>query len=158
MVAKALGIPVIAAGGIGSGEAMLAAFTLGAEGVQIGSRFAASVESSAHNKFKKSIVESEEGDTILTMKKLTPVRLLKNDFYKKIYEAENKGATKEKLSEILGKRRAKLGIFEGDLSLGKLEIGQVSANISTIQPARKILEEIWTEFTKGREKLCAAKL
>jgi enoyl-[acyl-carrier protein] reductase II len=152
-VSQALSIPVIAAGGIASGQTMLAAFALGAEGVQVGSRFAASIESSAHTNFKKSVMEAGEGDTILTMKKLAPVRLIKNDFYYKIMEAENSGASPEELKKILGQRRAKQGIFEGDLNSGELEIGQISADISKIQPAKEILEEIWNGFIQCRKMI-----
>lgn len=145
-VADALSVPVIAAGGIASGRAMAAAFALGAEGVQVGSRFAASAESSAHENFKTKVIESSEGDTVLTMKNLTPVRLLKNDFYEEIRSAELAGSPATQLKDILGKYRAKKGIFEGDLEQGELEIGQVSASIDTIQPASEILKEIWNEF------------
>jgi enoyl-[acyl-carrier protein] reductase II len=143
MVAEALDIPVIAAGGISTGRAMAAAFALGAEGVQVGSRFAASAESSAHDLFKKAIVETEEGGTELSLKQLTPVRLIKNSFYKQVKDAELRGATVEELQELLGKRRAKRGMFEGDLEEGELEIGQVSAMITRIEPAAEILSDIW---------------
>lgn len=145
-VAKDLSIPLIAAGGIGSGRAMLAAMALGAEGVQIGSSFAASIESSANIKFKEQIVAAKEGDTELMMKKLTPVRLLKNKFYEQLKEAELSCADAEKLKLMLGKGRAKKGMFEGDLEDGELEIGQVSASINQILPAADILNDIWDEF------------
>jgi len=158
MVADAVEIPVIAAGGIGSGKAMLAAFALGAEGVQIGSRFAASAESSAHINFKNMIVEASEGDTILTMKDLTPVRLIKNEFYAEIQQAEAKGGSRDELLQILGKRRAKKGIFEGNLQQGELEIGQVSASISSILPAKNILQNMWQEFTECQKIICNMRL
>ncbi|HPE97902.1 MAG TPA: DUF561 domain-containing protein, partial [Chitinophagales bacterium] len=129
MVADAVSIPVIAAGGIGSGRAMLACMALGAEGVQIGSRFAASEESSAHPHFKEAIVGAGEGSTELSLKQLTPVRLIKNAFYQQVKEAEERGASKEELQQLLGRGRAKKGMFEGDLEEGELEIGQVSAGI-----------------------------
>lgn len=132
---------------------MLSAFVLGAEGVQIGSRFAVSEESSAHQNYKNRVVTAGEGETVLTMKNLTPVRLLKNDFYQKIREAEIRGANEEELAEILGKRRAKLGIFEGDMSEGELEIGQVAARVDKIQPAGEIVREIWEEFQHFKAKL-----
>jgi len=147
-VCEAVQIPVIAAGGISSGRSMLGAMALGADAVQIGSRFAVSVESSAHENFKKRVIETDEGDTVLTLKKLTPVRLIKNDFYSKIKEAESKGADIEEFVKILGVRRSKKGIFEGDLNEGELEIGQVSAYIKEIKPAAQILKEIWGEFSR----------
>ena len=146
LVCDAVKIPVIAAGGIATGRQMLAAMVLGAEGVQIGSRFAASEESSLHINFKNAIVGAKEGDTILTLKKLTPVRMLKNNFFKKIQQAESDNFTEDQLKELLGKGRAKKGMFEGDLEEGELEIGQVSAAIKNIQPAAEILSEIWQEF------------
>lgn len=146
MVADALEIPVIAAGGIASGRAMLAAMVLGAEAVQIGSRFAASEEASGHDDFKKRIIEAEEGDTELVLKKLAPVRLLKNEFYKKVKEAEIRGAEKDELATLLGKGRAKKGMFEGNLDEGELEIGQVSAMIEDVKPAAQIVKEIWEEY------------
>ena len=155
MVRNGISIPLIAAGGIGSGRAMLAAFALGAEGVQVGSRFAASIESSAHENFKKQVVAAQEGSTELTMKKLTPVRLLKNRFYEKIKNAEQSGAGPEELRQLLGRGRAKKGIFEGDLEEGELEIGQVSAVIKRIEPAADILHDIWTEFVRERDNLCS---
>ncbi len=147
-VCEAVQIPVIAAGGISSGRSMLGAMALGADAVQIGSRFAVSVESSAHENFKKRGIETDEGDTVLTLKKLTPVRLIKNDFYSKIKEAESKGADIEEFIKILGVRRSKKGIFEGDINEGELEIGQVSAYIKEIKPAAQILKEIWGEFSR----------
>jgi len=154
MVCDAVSLPVIAAGGIGSGRSMLAATALGAEGVQIGTRFAASAESSAHELFKKKILEVNEGDTIVTMKQLTPVRLIKNQFYEKIAEAEQRGASADALKQLLGRGRAKKGIFEGDLEEGELEIGQVAAFVTDIKPAASILHEIWNEYHEVKRKLC----
>lgn len=154
MVADAVSVPVIAAGGIADGRAMLATEALGAEGFQIGTRFAASVESSAHEHFKQRVADSKEGDTILTMKQLTPVRMIKNKFYGLIDEAEKRGATVEELRALLGNRRSRLGIFEGDLEEGELEIGQVSAAVSRIQPAAEIVEEIWEEYNRLKNLMC----
>ena len=154
MVRDAIDIPVIAAGGIADGRAMLAAFALGANGVQIGSRFAASAESSAHVNFKNRIVETQEGETVLTLKQLTPVRLIKNKFYEKIQQAEQAGASPQILDQLLGVRRAKKGMFEGDLDEGELEIGQVSAAIRKVQPAGEIVREIWEEYKGLKRKLC----
>ncbi len=153
MICNIVNIPVIAAGGIASGKAMLAAFALGASAVQIGSAFAVSEESSAHLNFKERIISSEEGDTKLAMKKLVPVRLLKNKFAEAISQAEAEGANRIALLELLGKARAKLGMFEGDMENGELEIGQVSAMLNEIKPAAQILEEIWQEFQTGRQAL-----
>ena len=152
-VAESISIPLIAAGGIASGRSMLAAFALGAEGVQVGSRFAASIESSGHPDFKKWIVEASEGSTELTMKSLTPVRLLKNDFYRKVKEAERSGASIEEMRTLLGRGRAKAGMFEGNMEEGELEIGQVSSAISSIDSAEEILNGIWEDFIKQKEKL-----
>ena len=152
-VRDAVDIPLIAAGGIGSGRAMLAAIALGADGVQIGSRFAASVESSGHENFKKAVVEAGEGNTKLTMKRLVPVRLIKNSFFRQVEEAENRGATIEDLKELLGRARAKRGMFEGDLDEGELEIGQVSGMIDRVSPAADILNEIVEEFNHTARKL-----
>lgn len=152
-VSQAVKIPVIAAGGIGSGKAMMAAFALGAHGVQVGSRFAVSMESSAHEQFKKRVVESTEGDTSLVLKKLAPVRMLKNKFYEKVFEAEQLGADAENLKHLLGKGRSKRGIFEGDLDEGELEIGQVSAQITKIETAKEIIEDIWKEYLSVRATL-----
>lgn len=145
-VCKAVSIPVIAAGGIATGKQMLAAMVLGASGVQVGSRFVASEEASSHTNFKHAILNASEGDTILSLKKLVPVRLLKNDFYKKVHAAEQQGALPEELAKLLGRGRAKLGMFEGNLQEGELEIGQVSALIGDIKPAADILAEIYKEF------------
>ncbi len=154
MVCEAVSIPVIAAGGIGSGKSMLAVEALGAEGVQVGTRFAASAESSAHEAFKKKITELNEGDTALTMKQLTPVRLIKNEFYQQVAKAEQHGATAQELQKILGQGRAKKGIFEGDLIEGELEIGQVAASIRDIKSASEILHEIWNEYQEAKRKMC----
>lgn len=145
-VSDAVAIPVIAAGGIASGKAMYAAMVLGAEAVQIGSRFVCSEESSSHLSFKKAILNAQEGDTKLSLKELTPVRLLKNKFASTVQDAELGGASKELLSTLLGRGRAKKGMFEGDMEEGELEIGQVSSMIKDIKPAKEIVEEIWNEF------------
>jgi enoyl-[acyl-carrier protein] reductase II len=146
MVKAAIDIPLIAAGGIGTGRGMLAAMNLGADAVQVGSRFVTSTESSAHENFKQYIIASEEGDTMLTLKELTPVRLLKNEFYTQLQSAYQAGADKEKLNEILGRGRAKKGMFEGDLVNGELEIGQIAGLIEKIMPAGEIVQEMMTEF------------
>jgi len=146
MIKAAVQIPVIAAGGIGSGKAMLAAFALGADAVQVGSAFAVAEESSAHQAFKHKIIAAAEGDTRLAMKKLVPVRLLKNEFADAIALAEAEGANRTDLMELLGRARAKLGMFEGNMEEGELEIGQVSAMLKEIRPASVILQEIWQEF------------
>ncbi len=153
-ICKATSIPVIAAGGIGSGRAMLAAVALGAAGVQVGSVFASSQESSAHENFKNAILNLEEGDTKLCMKAIMPVRIMKNEFYERIKKAEDGGATPAQLREILGTRRAKRGIFEGDLIEGELEIGQIASSIHEIRPAARILEEIWDEFIEEKKRVC----
>ncbi len=153
LVKEAVKIPVIAAGGIANGKSMLAAFALGADGVQIGTRFAASVESSAHDSFKKIITETPEGGTMLSMKKVVPVRLIKNKFFNTINEAEQKGASVDELKNILGRARAKRGMFEGDLEEGELEIGQVSAQVHEIKPAAEIVKNIWEEFLAAKKKL-----
>jgi len=153
MVHKAVKIPVIAAGGIANGAQMLAAFALGAEAVQIGSRFVCSNEASAHIHFKNAIIESKEGATELGLKSLAPVRLLKNKFANEILDFEKQGASKEDLAESLGKGKAKRGMFEGDMENGELEIGQVTAMIDTIQPAAEIVHEIWKDFQAGVDHL-----
>lgn len=153
MVRDAISIPLIAAGGIGSGRAMMAAFSLGAEGVQIGSRFVASNESSAHFNFKNLVTQTPEGGTSMALKQLTPVRLIKNNFYKLVHEAENRGASEEELKKILGRARAKAGMFDGDLEEGELEIGQVSGAIHSILPAATIVKEIWEEFLYVKHQL-----
>jgi enoyl-[acyl-carrier protein] reductase II len=153
LVKNEISIPLISAGGIGSGSAMLAAMSLGADGVQIGSRFAASKESSAHINFKNKIVEAKDNSTMLSLKKLTAVRLMKNSFYDKIVEAQNRGASVEELRELLGRARAKRGMFEGDMKEGELEIGQVSATINAVMPVKDIIDEIMLEFNKEKQKL-----
>jgi enoyl-[acyl-carrier protein] reductase II len=153
IVRDAIKIPLIAAGGIGSGRAMLACMALGADGVQIGSRFVASEESSAHIEFKKRVIDAKEGDTELSLKQLTPVRLLKNKFYNEVKAAELRGASVAELEELLGKRRAKRGMFEGDMEEGELEIGQVAAGINNIKPAAEIVAEIWNEFIETKDRL-----
>jgi enoyl-[acyl-carrier protein] reductase II len=151
-VCKAVDIPVIAAGGIATGRQMLAAMVLGAQGVQIGSRYVASEEASSHVKFKEAVINSIEGDTKLVLKQLAPVRLLKNHFYQMVLAAEERGATKEELVQILGRARAKKGMFEGDMEEGELEIGQVSALLDDILPAADITQNIWREFQEAIEK------
>ncbi len=153
IVKEALKIPLIAAGGIATGRQMLAAMVLGADGVQVGSRFAASEESSAHINFKNKIVESNEGDTQLTLKELAPVRLIKNKFYNDIQEAYKNKATTEDLKQLLGRARAKRGMFEGDLEEGELEIGQVSGIIHDIKPAADILKEVMREYTELKKTM-----
>jgi enoyl-[acyl-carrier protein] reductase II len=148
MVKEILQIPLIAAGGIGSGRAMMAAMSLGADAVQVGSRFAASQESSAHENFKKAIVEAGDGATQLTLKALTPVRLIRNSFFRQVQEAEEKGAGPEELKKLLGRARAKKGMFEGDMEEGELEIGQVSGSIHEIKPAADIVKEMVAEFNR----------
>ena len=154
MIRKSVTIPLIAAGGISGGRAMLAAMALGADAVQIGSLFAASDESSAHPNFKNRIVEVTEGDTKLSMKSVIPVRLMKNEFFKQVEDAEAHGAGKDDLIKLLGRGRAKRGMFEGDLIEGELEIGQASALIHQVKPAAQILKETWTEFIACKEQLC----
>lgn len=149
MVAEAISIPLIAAGGIGNGKGMLAALNLGADAVQIGSRFVASQEASCHDNFKNQVISSQEGDTLLTLKELTPVRLLKNHFFDQVQEAYKKGTTIEELENLLGRGRAKRGMFEGDLIEGELEIGQVAGLINKIQPAAEIVAEIISEFKQS---------
>ncbi len=147
-VKDAINIPLIAAGGIANGKQMLAAMILGADAVQIGSRFICSPEASSHQNFKEAVLASKEGDTMLSMKKTVPVRLLKNSFFQKISEAELKGASADELNEILGRGRAKKGMFEGALEEGELEVGQVSSMIKVIKPAAEIVKEIWEECTE----------
>jgi len=149
MVAKKINIPLIAAGGIATGRAMLAAMNLGADAVQIGSRFVASQEASAHNNFKQAVISAQEGDTLLTLKEITPVRLLKNEFSESIKNAYESCASKDELKALLGRGRAKKGMFEGDLANGELEIGQVSALLDTILPAAEIIAEILSEFKEA---------
>ncbi|NDC40122.1 MAG: nitronate monooxygenase [Chitinophagia bacterium] len=145
-VRSKIDIPLIAAGGIGTGRAMFATMALGAEGVQMGSRFVATPEASSHQAFKDAVVAAGEGDTALALKKLTPVRLIKNEFYQRVKKAEDEGANELQLNELLGRARAKMGMFEGDLTEGELEIGQVSALINEIKPAAEVLREVWDEF------------
>lgn len=145
-VCNAVSIPVIAAGGIATGRQMLAAMVLGAAGVQVGSRFVATPEASSHINFKEAVVKAKEGDTQLSLKKLTPVRLIKNAFFDKVQLAENNCASLEELQQLLGRARAKKGMFEGDLEEGELEIGQVSAIINEIKPAAEVVNEIWSEY------------
>lgn len=152
-VAKEISIPLIAAGGIGTGRQMLAAMALGADAVQIGSRFVATPESSAHQNFKNVVVNAQEGDTQLTLKELTPVRLVKNEFYHQLEKAYENCATAEELTQILGRGRAKKGMFEGDLVDGELEIGQVASLIDKIIPAAEIVKEIMTEYQLARQEL-----
>jgi enoyl-[acyl-carrier protein] reductase II len=146
MVRKAIGIPLIAAGGIGDGRAMLAVMNLGADGAQVGSRFVASIESSAHANFKNAVIASQEGDTLLTLKELTPVRLLRNPFFEELMAAYQNGASAEALATLLGRGRAKKGMFEGDLHAGELEIGQIAGNFESIMPAGAIVQEFITDF------------
>lgn len=152
LVCDAVKIPVIAAGGIATGRQMFACMALGAEGVQMGSRFVASEEASSHVNFKNAVVGAKEGDTILTLKELTPVRMIKNNFYEQIISAGENHATILQLKELLGKGRAKKGMFEGDMKEGELEIGQVSAILNDIKPVEKIISETWLEFNEALKK------
>lgn len=152
-VKKAVQIPVIAAGGIATGRQMLAAMALGADGVQIGSRFVCSEEASSHPAFKQAVLNAAEGDTMLSMKKTVPVRLLKNAFYEQVRQAEATGATEAELNLLLGRGRAKKGMFEGELEEGELEIGQVSALITDIKPAAAIMQEIWEECKQAAREV-----
>ena len=153
LVKKAIQIPLIAAGGICTGESMIAAMALGAEGVQVGSRFVATPEASSHSNFKEEILKAEQGATILTLKELTPVRMMKNPFYKKIQNLYENGASVEELSSALGRGRAKKGMFEGDLSEGELEIGQVAAQINSIKPAAEVVQEFIERYNKTIDRL-----
>lgn len=155
MVAKVLDVPLLAAGGIATGQAMLATMVLGADGVQVGSRFVASEESSAHEAFKQHVVESEEGETILTLKELAPVRLMRNKFYEEVEALYKQSPTREQLIELLGRARAKRGMFEGDLEQGELEIGQVSSQLDSILPAGKIVENMMKEFQQAKERVAS---
>jgi len=148
-VARAVKIPVIAAGGFATGRQMLAAMVMGASGVQMGSRFVASIEASSHINFKNAVIYATEGDTQLSLKKLVPVRLMKNAFFRQVTEAEDRGADKEELLKLLGRARAKSGMFEGNLDEGELEIGQVSALLDNILPAETIVKNIWVEFMEA---------
>ncbi len=147
-IAEVTNLPIIAAGGIATGKAMLASFVLGAQGVQIGSRFVASIESSAHNTFKQEVINATEGSTMLTLKQITPVRLIKNDFFDKIDKAQIAGESKDRISELLGHGRAKLGMYDGNKVDGELEIGQVSAIINEILPVNTIISNILTEYNE----------
>ncbi|MCB9245509.1 MAG: nitronate monooxygenase [Flavobacteriales bacterium] len=157
-IVRSVHVPVIAAGGIGSGEAIASMLALGAEGVQIGSLFAASAESSAHENFKRAIVDAKEGDTRLMMKKVVPVRLLKNRFYQLIEEAENRGAEREELQQILGRARAKKGMFQGDMDEGELEIGQISGMIDEIKTASQIMAELVDSYNQCLERIYPMKM
>lgn len=148
-VVESVKIPVIAAGGIVTGRQMLAAMVLGAEGVQMGTRFVASEEASSHSNFKQTVLNLKEGDTQLSLKQLTPVRLIKNKFFQQVQEAEQRGATAEELKTILGRARAKKGMFEGDMDEGELEIGQAGALLDRILPAGEIVKKVWEEFMNG---------
>ena len=153
MVREQITIPLIAAGGIATGRGMLAAMTLGADGVQMGSRFAASTESSAHDNFKKTIIEVNEGDTMLTLKELAPVRLIKNKFFNEVQELYTKCPTPEELKELLGRARAKKGMFEGDLEDGELEIGQIAGLIHDILPVEIIVNNVIAEFNQAKAEM-----
>ncbi|MBT8209210.1 MAG: DUF561 domain-containing protein [Eudoraea sp.] len=152
-VKEQISVPLIAAGGIGNGAAMLAAMALGADGVQVGSRFVASHEASSHELFKQKVVEAQEGDTQLTLKELAPVRLLKNKFYQDIQQAYEQGAGIEELKGLLGRARAKRGMFEGDMEEGELEIGQVAALIHSIKPAATIVADMLSEFREAQRRV-----
>lgn len=154
LIRDAVDLPLIAAGGIADGRSMLAAIALGADAVQVGSRFVATPESSGHDNFKQRIINATEGETILSLKKLTPVRLLKNKFFEEVAEAEARGADVDELKQILGRARAKKGMFEGDLDEGELEIGQVSSRIREIKPAAEVVHEIWQGYLETRNNLC----
>ncbi len=155
LVREAIKIPLIAAGGIATGRQMLSAMVLGADGVQVGTRFVCTPEASSHPDFKEKVIQVKEGDTMLSMKQTIPVRLLKNPFYEKIKAAEESGADKETLLEILGRGRAKQGMFEGDLNEGELEIGQVAALIHSLKPAAEVVLEIWNEYLEMKKKVCS---
>lgn len=153
MIREAINLPLIAAGGIASGRGMMAAMALGADGVQIGSRFVASEESSAHHLFKEAVIAAKDGDTSLAMKKLIPVRLIKNDFYRRVKELEDSGAPRHELMELLGRGRAKLGMFEGDMEEGELEIGQIAGLIHQLKPAASIVEDIISEYEEIKSQI-----
>ena len=153
MITKSVNIPVIAAGGIANGQAMLACMVLGADAVQVGTRFVASEEASSHINFKNEIIKAKEGDTKLTLKELAPVRLLKNKFYNDVQELYQQSPTKEQLIELLGRARAKKGMFEGDLDEGELEIGQISGLIDQILPAQQILKNMLDEFEEAKNNV-----
>ncbi len=153
IIREATKLPLIAAGGIASGSSMLACFALGAEAVQMGTRFVASLESSGHSSFKNKVVESQEGETMLVLKQLTPVRMLRNKFFNQIAEAEGRGSSADELKLILGRARAKKGMFEGDMEEGELEIGQVAATVHKIIPAGEIVKEVWEEFLEAKNRI-----
>jgi enoyl-[acyl-carrier protein] reductase II len=153
LVREATSLPLIAAGGIATGRGMLAAMALGAEGIQMGTRFAASIESSGHPEFKRKMIEANDGDTLVTLKKVVPVRLLKNAFFDRVQELESRGATSEELRQFLGKERPKKGMFEGDLAEGELEIGEVCALIHEIKSCREIIYDVLTEFYSAKSEL-----
>jgi len=153
IVSQKISIPLIAAGGIATGKAMLAAMVLGADGVQVGSRFAASTESSAHDSFKKSIIDAQEGDTLVTLKELAPVRLIKNKFFTEVQSMYQRGTTAEELKVHLGRGRAKKGMFEGDLENGELEIGQVSGLITDIKSSKEIIDEMIAEYQASKTNI-----
>ena len=155
MVKEQLSIPLIAAGGIATGKAMLACMVLGADGVQVGSRFVASDESSAHQDFKQIVVDAKEGDTQLTLKELAPVRLIKNKFYKEVQELYKTGPTIEELKALLGRARAKRGMFEGDLDDGELEIGQIAGLIHNVKPVASIVEDMVKEFEEAKKAMAS---
>ena len=157
IIRETTNLPLIAAGGIANGSSMLAAFALGAEGVQMGTRFVATPESSGHQNFKNRLLETREGDTQLTLKQLTPVRLIKNKFFKEVEAAEIRGATPDELRTILGRARAKRGMFEGDLEDGELEVGQIAASIKEIKPAGEVVRDVWKEFLDAKAKICSIK-
>ena len=152
-VRKVTDLPLIAAGGIATGEGMAAVFALGAEGVQVGTRFALTEESSASDAFKQKCISLKEGDTILSLKKISPTRLVKNDFYHQVQELEDRGASADELRSLLGRGRSRRGIFEGDLVEGELEIGQVASLIDTVVPAKQVVEGMMTEYYEAVEKL-----
>lgn len=154
-VKRHLDVPLIAAGGIATGDAMLAAFALGAEGVQVGTRFALTEESSASEEFKRLCIGLGEGDTMLALKKLVPTRLVKNDFYREVEAAEGRGASAEEMAEILGSGRARKGIFEGDIAAGELEIGQVACMVDDIPTAKEVIDRMIEEYNGGLERICS---
>lgn len=153
MIREIIDIPLIAAGGIASGKAMYAAMALGADGVQVGSRFAASIESSAHPEFQKEIIKADDGDTVLALKKIVPVRLIKNEFLNKVGQMEASGASKEELLQLLGKGRARKGMFEGDTVEGELEIGQVASMIRSVESVAEIMSDLVKGFNRISEKM-----
>lgn len=153
MVRKAVSLPLIAAGGIATGRGMLAAMALGAEGVQIGTRFVASEESSAHPAFKQKVIEAKDGDTFLSLKKVMPVRIMKNKFFSDVEALESRGGSTDELSALLGRGRSRKGMFEGDMDEGELEIGQASGIVGEIKPAAEIVREIISEFNAAKEEL-----